>query len=114
MTAQAKEPAHFAIPPRDPGQYARLHRSSGEEECLAYPARLEAPQWPFGFQDRLDYRIIVNWVIAEHKSQGIMQLYLNSFDTERSFFFAIDDDAGVARAKALFARLSDRSLKPGS
>lgn len=69
---------------------------------------------PFGFQDRLDYRIVVNWVIAEHKSQGIMQLYLNSFDTERSFLFAIDDDAGVARAKALFARLSDRSLKPGS
>jgi LmbE family N-acetylglucosaminyl deacetylase len=69
---------------------------------------------PFGFQDKLDYRIVVNWVIAEHKSQGIMQLYLNSFDTERSFLFAIDDDAGVARAKAFFARLSDRSLKPGS
>ena len=67
---------------------------------------------PFGFQDRLDYRIIANWVIAEHKSQGIMQLYLNAFDTERFFFFAIDDDAGVARTKALFARLSDRSLKP--
>jgi LmbE family N-acetylglucosaminyl deacetylase len=68
---------------------------------------------PFGFQDRLDYRIVVNWVIAEHKSQGIMQLYVNSMDTERSFLFAIDDDAGVARATALFARLSDRSLKPG-
>jgi LmbE family N-acetylglucosaminyl deacetylase len=67
---------------------------------------------PFGFQDKLDYRIVVNWVVAEHKSQGIMQTYLNAFDTERFFFFAIDDDAGVARAKALFARLSDRSLKP--
>ena len=66
----------------------------------------------FGFQDRLDYRIVANWVIAEHKSQGIMQKYLNAFDTERFFLFAIDDDAGVARTKALFARLSDRSLKP--
>jgi N-acetylglucosamine malate deacetylase 2 len=67
---------------------------------------------PFGFQDKLDYRIIANWVIAEHKSQGIMQLYLNAFDTERFTLFALDDDAGVARAKAFFSRLSDRSLKP--
>jgi LmbE family N-acetylglucosaminyl deacetylase len=67
---------------------------------------------PFGYQDRLDYRIVANWVIAEHKSQGIMQIYMNSFDTERFFLFAIDDDAAVARTKALFARLNDRSLKP--
>lgn len=67
---------------------------------------------PFGYQDKLDYRIIANWVIAEHKSQGIMQKYMNSFDTERFFLFAIDDDRGVERTKALFARLGDRSLKP--
>jgi len=69
---------------------------------------------PFGFQDRLDYRIVANWLVAEHKSQGVMQLYLNAFDTERFTPFAIDDDAAVARAKALFARLGDRTLKPGS
>ena len=67
---------------------------------------------PFGFNDQLDYRIVANWVIAEHKSQGIMQKYMNSFDTERFFLFAIDDDRGVERTKALFARLGDRSLKP--
>jgi len=67
---------------------------------------------PFGFKDQLDYRIIANWVIAEHKSQGIMQKYMNSFDTERFFLFAIDDDAAVARTKALFVRLEDKSLKP--
>jgi len=66
----------------------------------------------FGFNDQLDYRIIANWVIAEHKSQGIMQKYINSFDTERFFLFAIDDDRGVERTKALFSRLGDRSLKP--
>lgn len=67
---------------------------------------------PFGYQDKLDYRIIANWEIAEHKSQGVMQLYMNSFDTERFFVFAIDNDAAVAKTKALFARLNDRSLKP--
>ena len=67
---------------------------------------------PFGYQDQLDYRIIANWVIAEHKSQGIMQKYMNSFDTERFFLFAIDDDNAIAKTKALFARLDDKSLKP--
>jgi LmbE family N-acetylglucosaminyl deacetylase len=67
---------------------------------------------PFGYQDKLDYRIVANWVIAEHKSQGVMQLYMNTIDTERFFLFAIDDDAAVAKTKAFFARLNDRSLKP--
>jgi LmbE family N-acetylglucosaminyl deacetylase len=31
----------------------------------------------FGEDDRLDFRIVVNWVIAEHKSQGTMQLLVN-------------------------------------
>ncbi|MBK6879152.1 MAG: hypothetical protein IPG99_22625 [Ignavibacteria bacterium] len=31
----------------------------------------------FGFRDALDYKIIVNWLIAEHKSQGTMQLLMN-------------------------------------
>jgi hypothetical protein len=67
---------------------------------------------PFGYQDKLDYRIVANWVIAEHKSQGVMQTYMNGFDTERFFLFAIDDDAAVAKTKAFFARLNNRSLKP--
>ncbi|HUQ18304.1 MAG TPA: PIG-L family deacetylase [Gemmatimonadaceae bacterium] len=67
---------------------------------------------PFGYQDKLDYRIVGNWVIAEHKSQGVMQIYMNTFDTERFFLFAIDNDAAVAKTKALFAKLNDRSLKP--
>jgi LmbE family N-acetylglucosaminyl deacetylase len=67
---------------------------------------------PFGFQDKLDYRIIGNWVIAEHKSQGLMQTLMNSVDVERYYFFAIDDDRGVERARALFAQLADRTLRP--
>lgn len=32
----------------------------------------------FGVNDRLNYNIIANWVIAEHKSQGTMQLLMQS------------------------------------
>ena len=42
----------------------------------------------------------------------LMQTLLNTLDTERFFLFAMNDDEGVARAKALFARLTDRALKP--
>lgn len=45
---------------------------------------------PFGFNDRLNYQIIVNWVIAAHKSQGTMQLLMNKGDQEDFYFFAIN------------------------
>jgi LmbE family N-acetylglucosaminyl deacetylase len=95
-------------PPEYPGR---------DDFPVARPRPIDPPlefdlKQPFGFEDKLDYRIVANWVIAEHKSQGIMQKYLNAFDTERFFLFAIDDDAAVAKTKALFARLSDKSLKP--
>ncbi|MEX2477905.1 MAG: PIG-L family deacetylase [Gracilimonas sp.] len=32
----------------------------------------------FGVNDRLNYNIIANWVIAEHKSQGTMQLLMQT------------------------------------
>lgn len=35
----------------------------------------------FGVNDRLNYNIITNWVIAEHKSQGTMQLLMQSSES---------------------------------
>jgi LmbE family N-acetylglucosaminyl deacetylase len=36
----------------------------------------------FGFKDALNYQIIVNWVIAAHKSQGALQSGMNRADRE--------------------------------
>ena len=46
-------------------------------------------------QGRLDYRIVVNWLIAEHKSQGTMQLFTMrpEADLERFWYFALNDPA---------------------
>jgi LmbE family N-acetylglucosaminyl deacetylase len=55
---------------------------------------------------QLDYRIIVNWLIAEHKSQGTMQLLVNRGEVERYWFFAANDPARRDVARALFARLA--------
>ena len=60
----------------------------------------------FGFLNRLDYRIIVNWLIAEHKSQGTMQLLMDRGDIEEYWSFDINGSARVRKTRALFDRLA--------
>lgn len=59
----------------------------------------------FGFKKRLNYKVIVNWEIAEHKSQGTMQLYMNEGDYENYWFYSLNDEKGVERAAHLFGQL---------
>lgn len=59
----------------------------------------------FGYHDVLDYKIVVNWMIAEHKSQGTMQLLMNAGDVENYWFFDVNDPAKLARTQALFEQL---------
>jgi N-acetylglucosamine malate deacetylase 2 len=59
----------------------------------------------FGFKKALDYKVIVNWEIAEHKSQGTMQLAMNMGDIENFWYFDINDEAGVEKCKKLFGEL---------
>jgi hypothetical protein len=61
-----------------------------------------------GLDDRLDYRIVANWVIAEHKSQGTMQLLMNRGEVECYWYFDANGDAGRARVSALFEALRRR------
>jgi len=61
----------------------------------------------FGTNDKLDYNIPVNWLIAEHKSQGTMQLIVNGLDVEQYFYLDFNGEAGVATARTLFERLAD-------
>jgi LmbE family N-acetylglucosaminyl deacetylase len=60
----------------------------------------------FGFRHALNYKVIVNWVIAAHKSQGSMQLYMNRGDLENYWLFALNTPAAQAKAKALFDQLA--------
>lgn len=65
---------------------------------------------PLDPSGRLDYRIVVNWVIAEHKSQGAMQLLMNFADFERYWFFEANDPAQLDRTAELFERLAVPAL----
>jgi hypothetical protein len=59
----------------------------------------------FGFKNTLDYKIIANWEIAEHKSQGAMQRGMNSGDYENFWYYALNNKDGVQKTQELFNRL---------
>lgn len=93
----------------------RLDSAKPYREFAGYPitaVHADAPvlqfdrRQTFGFNNKLDYRLPVNWLIAEHKSQGVMQTYMNMGDREYFLVFAINSTDEVERAKALFDRLA--------
>ena len=55
---------------------------------------------------RLNYQIVVNWLIAEHKTQGTMQLLVNMGDIERFWYFEANDPAQLARTEEFFELLA--------
>ena len=73
----------------------------------------------FGFRDALDYQIIVNWVIAAHKSQGAFQMDMNRADREEFVVLesataseAADKAADEARTRELFHALAEQAAHP--
>lgn len=57
----------------------------------------------------VDYKLVVNWALAEHKSQGDLASYYNRGDYEYYWFFAANDPEKLDAAAALFERL-DQNL----
>jgi N-acetylglucosamine malate deacetylase 2 len=59
----------------------------------------------FGYNHGLNYQIVVNWMIAEHKSQGLFQLSANKDDVERYWLFEESGDGSLTATRALFEAL---------
>jgi len=59
----------------------------------------------FGYRDALNYQIIVNWVIAEHKSQGLFQSDYGRHDVERFWLFAVSGEPSRVRTAQLGEQL---------
>ncbi|WCT10668.1 PIG-L family deacetylase [Mucilaginibacter jinjuensis] len=60
----------------------------------------------FSFKHRVNYKVVVNWEIAEHKSQGVMQMAMNDGDLEEFWYFSLNGQDGLSKTKALFNELS--------
>ncbi len=59
----------------------------------------------FGYKDNLNYKIIANWLLAEHKSQGSTQMSMNLGDLEKFWFFDINSPAMIEQTTDLFNKL---------
>jgi N-acetylglucosamine malate deacetylase 2 len=59
----------------------------------------------FSYNNRLDYKVIANWELAEHKSQGATQMTMNEGDLEQFWYFRQENPGGIDRCKGLFAEL---------
>jgi LmbE family N-acetylglucosaminyl deacetylase len=66
----------------------------------------------FGHRDALSYSIVVNLVIAAHRSQGTMQLAMNGGPLERFYLYARNPPDARVRAAALFDALKGGQFRP--
>lgn len=62
---------------------------------------------PFGFEGKLDYRIVKSWAVAAHKSQGMHQRMMGRGELESFRLFAVEVPDAVAKVDALFRRLAE-------
>ena len=60
----------------------------------------------FGFRDGLNYQIIANWEIAEHKSQGRLQADINRYEREEFLIFDVSGPEALAKTRRLFEQLA--------
>lgn len=65
----------------------------------------------FGHQDKLDYRVVINWAIAAHKTQGTMQLFAGRGEREEYFLFGEHRIEGARKTAELFERLRERQFE---
>ena len=71
----------------------------------------------FSYNSRLNYKVVVNWEIAEHKSQGVMQMAMNDGDLEEFWYFGINGPEGLSKCRSFFDKLKEvpyltRSYQP--
>jgi LmbE family N-acetylglucosaminyl deacetylase len=62
----------------------------------------------FGYQGSLSYQIVVDWVIAEHKSQGLFQTRCQQDRFENFWLFTLNRNSAPGEAESLFAAITPR------
>ena len=65
---------------------------------------------PFGYKNKLNYKIVANWLIAEHKSQGTMQTFMNQGDYENFWYFDVNKPEKKAETQRFFEKLAKTSF----
>jgi N-acetylglucosamine malate deacetylase 2 len=65
----------------------------------------------FGYKSSLTYKLVVNWLIAEHKSQGSIQAQMNRGDYESFWYFDLNDLKNKSSVQSFFNLLNSYQPK---
>jgi hypothetical protein len=66
----------------------------------------------FKENDKVSYKIVADWVIAEYKSQGaIQESGIHKTDLEIYHYFDINDASGIRQVQQLFNNLANSGFK---
>jgi N-acetylglucosamine malate deacetylase 2 len=102
-------PLIFGVDPRGeqepPLAFVGLPGEPLTRTVLETPALVFDRDAAFGYRNSLNYRIVVNWLIAEHKSQGLFQNDYGKHRFEQFWLFEVsgkDALSGVSELRTLF------------
>jgi hypothetical protein len=106
---QDQRPLFFGVEPRSnsdaPPRFAGLASQPLTATVKADPVFVFDRMASFGYRNALNYQIVVNWVIAEHKSQGLFQKDCGVHELEQFWLFRISGDGAAERADELSGAL---------
>jgi N-acetylglucosamine malate deacetylase 2 len=89
-------PLIFGSEPRGKDEAVREFLNLPEEPLtrtvMAAPVLVFDRQASFGYHESLNYQIVANWLIAEHKTQGLFQNDYNQHRYEQFWLFALSGE----------------------
>jgi hypothetical protein len=75
--------------------FAGLPGEPATRTVLATPAAVFDRQAAFGYRGALNYHVVGNWLIAEHKSQGLFQNDYGRHRYEQFWLFAVSGESAL-------------------
>lgn len=104
-----QRPLIFGAEPRGNDEVSLAFSGSPDEPLTrtlrATPALVFDREAAFGYHDLLNYQIVVNWLIAEHKSQGLFQKDSGQHRFEQFWLFAVSGETAFQHLGQLQAML---------
>ena len=91
---------------RDYAPYKPLHEYSLTATTSPNPQFQFDRDARFGYRESLSYQIVVDWVIAEHKSQGLFQTRCQQDRFERFWLFSVNRSSANGETASLFTRVA--------
>jgi N-acetylglucosamine malate deacetylase 2 len=111
IAGELDEEARPVVLGAEPGRAHAAEPFAGLAGFASSRPEAEAPEFTFdrrqsfGYQNALRYDIVVQWVIAEHKSQGMFQNDVGKHDVEHFWRFAVGPKDAARRTHALVRQL---------